>query len=325
MSRHHRWSAVWSSQRPRRQRSLSERLPLTVRLLCLYPRAWRERYGAELAELLTDEPVTAMAIFHVLLGALDAHLHPSLLPAPRRSASDQLRAATLTVFCASMAFAVAALGFFEGVSDLALAPLMRTDPVLRLPWTIFAAGGVAAMLALVVGGVPILVAVVHEARTVRRRDLWLLAAPPPLSMVVLGGCDGVEELLRSHRIAVPAALGITLDLLFHALFVLAAVGCTAAVCVTVVHSVPRVRLLRFALAPAVLVTLAMATTMVATVVWLMRAHADGPNYLDQGPLALGFAVLLVLMVASTALAAGGVFRGLAAYGAARASLDALEC
>ncbi len=44
-------------------------------------------------------------------------------------------------------------------------------------------------------------AVVNEAWVSRRDDLWLFAAPP--LALLLGGCDGVEEVLRSHQIAVP--------------------------------------------------------------------------------------------------------------------------
>src|SRR5262249_7574875 len=73
------------------QRNAARRgLPLTVWLLRLYPRAWREHYGAELAELLTQEPTSLLALLAVMGGALDARLHPQLLTpasgasAPRR-------------------------------------------------------------------------------------------------------------------------------------------------------------------------------------------------------------------------------------------------
>src|SRR5262249_1318490 len=71
----------------------------TVWLLRLYPRAWRDRYGAELAELLAQEPVSALAILYVVGGAVDAHLHPHLAtPANRDSAQYRLRATVITVF-----------------------------------------------------------------------------------------------------------------------------------------------------------------------------------------------------------------------------------
>jgi hypothetical protein len=41
-------------------------------LLRLYPRAWRQRYGAEFAALLEQQPLTPLAVVDVVRGALDA-------------------------------------------------------------------------------------------------------------------------------------------------------------------------------------------------------------------------------------------------------------
>jgi hypothetical protein len=46
-------------------------------LLRLYPRAWRERYGEELAaQLEAQRPLRMSVVADVVRGALDAHLHP---------------------------------------------------------------------------------------------------------------------------------------------------------------------------------------------------------------------------------------------------------
>lgn len=62
------------------------------RLLRLYPRAWQARYGDELEALLALRPVTLGDHLDLLLGALDAHLHPELVearsPAPDRRFAD---------------------------------------------------------------------------------------------------------------------------------------------------------------------------------------------------------------------------------------------
>jgi hypothetical protein len=44
-------------------------------LVRLYPKAWRERYGDELAVLLEDRPPGPFDVADLLLGAIDAHLH----------------------------------------------------------------------------------------------------------------------------------------------------------------------------------------------------------------------------------------------------------
>lgn len=51
------------------------------RLLRLYPVAWRDRYGEEMADLLAEHPPTAREMLDLVRGALDAHLHRSMVPA----------------------------------------------------------------------------------------------------------------------------------------------------------------------------------------------------------------------------------------------------
>ena len=44
------------------------------RLLRLYPRAWRERYGDEFLELVNDGPLNVGQLIDIVSGAIDAHL-----------------------------------------------------------------------------------------------------------------------------------------------------------------------------------------------------------------------------------------------------------
>jgi hypothetical protein len=47
-------------------------------LLRLYPLRWRQRYEEEVAALVNDEPLSLGAVFDLLRGAFDAHIHPEL-------------------------------------------------------------------------------------------------------------------------------------------------------------------------------------------------------------------------------------------------------
>jgi hypothetical protein len=47
-------------------------------LLRLYPRAWRDRYGAEMESLIADQPGTVRLAIDLIAGAIDARLHPQL-------------------------------------------------------------------------------------------------------------------------------------------------------------------------------------------------------------------------------------------------------
>ena len=65
---------------------------MTTRLLNLYPRAWRERYGDEFAELLTARPPSVRDRFDIVRGALDARINPQVgSPRPERTAATRDR------------------------------------------------------------------------------------------------------------------------------------------------------------------------------------------------------------------------------------------
>lgn len=60
-----------------------ERATITSSLLLLYPRAWRERYGAEIEEMLTEQQVTLRTVLDLVAGAIDARLNPQLITPPQ--------------------------------------------------------------------------------------------------------------------------------------------------------------------------------------------------------------------------------------------------
>ena len=67
----------------------SARRGLVVRgFLRLYPRSWRARYGAELADLFAPAPLSVSLIVDLVAGAIDARLHPGLVASPVSSAQE---------------------------------------------------------------------------------------------------------------------------------------------------------------------------------------------------------------------------------------------
>jgi hypothetical protein len=56
-------------------------------LLKLYPRAWRERYGGELVQLVGARALSAQQVIDILAGAVDAWVSPSVRAAVRRPSS----------------------------------------------------------------------------------------------------------------------------------------------------------------------------------------------------------------------------------------------
>ena len=60
------------------------------RLLRLYPAAWRERYENEFLGLLDERPVGPRGAIDVVLGAIDAHMHPELIGAERQPLTHRI-------------------------------------------------------------------------------------------------------------------------------------------------------------------------------------------------------------------------------------------
>lgn len=60
----------------------------TQRLLRLYPRAWRDRYGDEFLEMVGSEPLQLQQVIDIVSGAIDAWLSPDVRGATRATAQS---------------------------------------------------------------------------------------------------------------------------------------------------------------------------------------------------------------------------------------------
>lgn len=83
-----------------------------ITLLRLYPTAWRARYGAEFAELLTARPPTLRDTLDIVLGAVDARVHPQVGKTPAADAAmpRDRSVAGLIIVAGALLTAWAALG-----------------------------------------------------------------------------------------------------------------------------------------------------------------------------------------------------------------------
>ncbi len=86
-------------------------VPAVPLLLRLYPAAWRERYGDEFAELLLARPPRLRDRVDIVLGAVDARLHPQVgRAATDPSAPRDRSAGALLVMAGALLTAWATLG-----------------------------------------------------------------------------------------------------------------------------------------------------------------------------------------------------------------------
>lgn len=91
------------------------------RLLRLYPRARRARYGAELASILEAEPPTLGDRFDLVRGAIDAHLHPELVD--RDAEPRDIRDAASGSVLAGLVIGLGSVIWLAGVATMAAQPV----------------------------------------------------------------------------------------------------------------------------------------------------------------------------------------------------------
>lgn len=321
----------------------SRRMPLLLavtlwayrRLLLAQPPAFRHAYGESIYQVFCQTCRDAYhsrgavgvmrlwlpALGDVLAGALAEYTvlftqslkGSSLMPQYRRSAS--------MIFAAFIAFVIAGIGFQKSNEDIMKTTLPGAHPLLAIAYDAMMVGAGVALLAVLVGGIPIAFAALRYAFINRRSDILARFAVPPVALlVILAGVFIVTAYNISGNTAAtihtPARIAAIGSLV--ALFILGAIASTYAVLDAIARSEIDTRLLRFALLPGVVATVAMLAMVVAHVLWSFALWQNAPDYFwgNQGILAsstlLGAIAQVVIMVGAALIAARAVFQGLAA-------------
>lgn len=291
-------------------------------LLRLYPRPWRERYEEEMLTMLEQRSLSLADGVNLFFGALDAQLHPHL-GTTAMSLCERilhmfltLRRSLLTLFCAYVGFILVGYGFQKMTEYADFQEAAQTNTIVGLAFNLVVIGAVAALLAMLVGGLPIVVAVIRSAFTKKRYGSLLLLAGPIIAFAVflgttllLGAIDHPGT--GGHR-------GI-----FFGVLIAAAIASPASVCFAVVRSEIPESLLRFAVLPFTLATLFMLLVVAALVTWGLGLRSASPllfagNDGIVGTSTIGtWLVIVIAMAIATVLAAISLVRGFSARSALR--------
>jgi hypothetical protein len=143
-------------------------------LVRLYPRAWRERYEEEFVAMLEQRPMSLADALDVVLGALDAHLDPQVGDERTAPMVNRMRAATIAILCAYVGFVLAGMGFQKVTEGPPFTNLESTHALLGISYDVVVDGSIVALLAMMAGGIPILLATLKRAFAERRWDILLL-------------------------------------------------------------------------------------------------------------------------------------------------------
>lgn len=173
-----------------------------------------------------------------------------------------------------------------------------------------------ALLAALVGGLPIIAEVVKGALTHKHYSLLLLLSTPIFALAFFIGTAMLLERLIPPQASLPLILlsrGI-----FLAAFLGAAIASTTAVCYAVARSEISAGLLCFAALPSLLLTLSMALMLAAVLIWGLSLRSSIPQLFESNEGMFGTSTaaawlkIVLMMAAATGLATFSLLRGFAA-------------
>ena len=226
-----------------------------------------------------------------------------------------LRHSLLAIFCAYSGFIVAGMAFQKLTEDRTFVQAAQAHSSVGLSFSLVVIGAVAALLAVLVGGLPLVAAVVKDALIRKRYSLLILLATPILA---LAGFSGTILLLETLAPTVHSHL-------FRGIFITAFLGAaavsTATICCAVARSEISARLLRFAVLPSLLATFAMILMLVATLVWGLSLRSDAAQLFNSNLGMFGTSTsdtwlrIVLVMAGATGLAVFSLMRGIAARSA----------
>jgi hypothetical protein len=305
----------------------------------LYPHAWRLRYEAEFSSLLDECLNSPLEVLDVLLGAFDAHLR--LLSGESlnwriMNMLNKIRTTILIVFAAYIGYIIAGFALVGLADDSPMATLMKTDPALSAAWKTIAAGALIALLAVVIGGLPLAITVLRRALSGSQRDRgWLLVPVVAFLALVAYGVlvfsvgKGLLQIQGVVPVVQPGTFPPGNRLLlagWMAVFILGAIASTFAVWKAVsgtdseqetfrlFKTETTIRIYHFAMLPALITTLAMLVMLAATIAWGWMSFSALPGVLSGNYGSWGMSTqlwyygILALMSLSTLAAAFGMLR-----------------
>jgi hypothetical protein len=306
----------------------------------LYPRAWRNRYEEEFTALLEQCLNSPLDVLDILLGAVDAHLlllSGESLNWRVLNMLNKIRTAVMIVFAAYIGFIIAGFALVGMADDSPMIALTKTNTVLSVAWNTIQAGAAVALLAVVIGGLPLAITIIRRALTDSHSGLGLLLVPI-FAFLALVAYVGFVLAVAFGRIQLPGVVPVVQPGAFPpgnrllmaglmATFVLGAIVSTLAVWKVVsrtdieqetFQAIKRnitVKIYNFAFWPAVVTTMAMFIMLVATLTWGSLAFSSLPGVFtgNFGPWGTSaqfwFAGVILLMTLSTVVAFLGLMRG----------------
>ncbi len=213
-----------------------------------------------------------------------------------------LRRSMILIFFAFVLFGLAWL-FFAHMNDplSQWEPIVRVHPEVDVTFRVIVNAGEIAFLMVVALGVPIILSAIKQAFIMKRKDVLVLFGIAAFASIVF--------VIATVLVIAGLWNGGTNGGLIAILLLLVLITVTTTLALGVTRSEPSARVLRFALVPATIVTMAMGVALVATVLealFLSSASTQGFTSADI----VNWVIADGMMVIATGCAAFALWRGL---------------
>jgi hypothetical protein len=199
--------------------------------------------------------------------------------------SKRLLGAEITVFAAYIAFVVAGMVFAKMVEYDDFSDVTHGNALITAAFNTLVAGAYIALLAVLIGGLPLAFAAVRTAIAARRWRILALLAAPLLAFAALIGygtlaTQVIAPAFHTGEGVTPGniVLFVGLGLVFAGGAAFSVYGVARAVRESEISP----RLLAFARIPALVTTLAMAVVTLALIVWGIALRAAAPDLFAAG-------------------------------------------
>jgi hypothetical protein len=275
-------------------------------VLSLYPLAFQRRYSDEIRALLEQRRPTPRTVLDLLLGALRAHLRPTVSTAGAVGPGDRVRLSGAGVLVCWALFAAVGTAFYKTTEDYPFSAAAHAHPLLRGAHLTVQIAAVIGSVAVVLGALPLMAIALDRARTephVRRYVVMALA--PVLGFTAVSAVAvAIAHSMSSPRPSTGAGV-------VAVLWSLTGLGCGLACalsCRAALFAIPvRERWLRSTLASGGVVTIAMVAVSIATGIYAVALIISAPSVASglNGPLQLADtgASLVIQTVAMAVLSA----------------------
>jgi hypothetical protein len=201
-----------------------------------------------------------------------------------------LRRTAIRVFCAYIVSVIASLWLYGQYDDSPYFDYVRAHSdfeLLRAIWNLLQLGELAALISVLVGGVPV---VYHIWR--RSPDLRHFFFVPIFAFIAIsippGVVIGIALTQQGNSGTVPESLTQIITVIYGLLFLGAAYISVRAVVKAILHSAIDIELLRFTRLASVAAMLAMALMTACIIAWAIIAHVQFPQHFDDLNLIAGY-------------------------------------